>query len=136
GADPSAGAGHRALAIAPRDVPGGRKVTLLRRADAVARGLDPRIQQVTATYAESIQDVVVANSDGLFRTDRRVRLNLAIHVVARAGEVLESGFESLRGTNGFEVLTDEAVAEAARMAARRAVRNVGAEAAAGGTYTV
>ena len=129
-------AGHSTVAIDPRDVPVGRKVTLLRRADAVARGLDPRIQQVTATYAESIQDVVVANSDGLFRTDRRVRLNLAIHVVARAGEVLESGFESLRGTNGFEMLTDEAVAEAARMAARRAVLNVGAEAAPAGTYTV
>jgi len=124
------------VAIDPRDVPVDRKVALLRRANAVARGQDPRVQQVTATYAESIQDVVVANSEGLFRTDRRVRLNLAVQVVAKDAEVLESGFESLRGTNGFEMLSDEAVEEAARTAARRAVLNVGAQPAPAGTYTV
>jgi TldD protein len=127
---------HSTVAIDPRDVPVERKVALLRRANAVARGVDPRVQQVAATYAESIQDVVIASSDGVFRTDRRVRLNLGVHVVAKDGEVLESGFEALRGTSGFEMLSDEAVEEAARTAARRAVLNVGAEPAPAGTYTV
>ncbi len=124
------------VAIDPRDVPVERKVALLRLADEVGRALDPRIQQVTVSYGESVQDVVVANSDGRHRADTRVRLNFAVQIVARDGDVLESGFEAIRGTNGFELLTEEAVAEAATAAARRAALNVGAEPAPAGTYTV
>ncbi len=124
------------VAIDPRDVPIERKVALLRLADEVARAHDPRIQQVTVSYGESVQDVVVANSEGRHRAETRVRLNLAVHVVARDGDVLESGFEAIRGTNGFELLTEEAVAEASTAAARRAALNVGAEPAPAGTYAV
>src|SRR2546422_11093462 len=127
---------HSTVAVDPRSVAVERKVGLLRRANEIARGLDPRIHQVTATYGESVQEVLIANSDGLFRTDTRVRLNLAVHTVAKQGDVLESGFEAIRGTAGFEMLTDEAVDQAARDAARRAVLNVGAEPAPAGTYTV
>jgi TldD protein len=83
-----------------------------------------------------VQDVVAANSDGVYRADTRVRLNFAINVVARDGDVLESGFEAVRGTRGFEMLDDDVVAECATTAARRAVLNVGAEPAPAGTYTV
>jgi len=124
------------VAIDPRSVAVERKVALLRRADQVARSLDPRVSQVTVSYGESVQEVLIANSDGLHRSDTRVRLNFAVHVVAKQGEVLESGFEALRGTSGFEMLSEEAVAEAAHTAARRAVLNVGAEPAPAGTYTV
>ena len=127
---------HSTVAIDPRAVAVERKVALLRRADRVARSVDPRVTQVTASYGESVQEVLVANSEGLHRTDTRVRLNLAVHVVAKQGDVLESGFEALRGTAGFEMLSDEAVEEAAHTAARRAVLNVGAEPAPAGTYTV
>ena len=122
--------------IDPRSVPVERKVALLRAADAAARAVDARVTQVTVTYAESVQDVLVANSEGIHRTDTRVRLNFAINVVAKQGEVLESGFEAVRGTRGFEMLDDDVVTEAATIAARRAVQNVGAEPAPAGTYVV
>jgi TldD protein len=127
---------HSTVAIDPRTVGVERKVALLRRANEIARAVDPRIHQVTATYGESVQEVVVANADGLYRTDTRVRLNFAVQVVAKQGEVLESGFEALRGTAGFEMLTDGSVRQAALDAARRAVLNVGAQPAPAGTYTV
>ncbi|TMF77150.1 MAG: TldD/PmbA family protein, partial [Chloroflexi bacterium] len=127
---------HSTVAIDPRSVAVEQKVGLLRRANKVARALDPRVHQVTATYGESIQEVLVADSEGLFRTDTRVRVNLAVHVVAKQEDVLESGFEAIRGTAGFEMLTDQAVEQAATDAARRAVLNVGAEPAPAGTYTV
>jgi TldD protein len=122
--------------IDPRSVPVERKVALLRTANAVARALDPRVIQVTVSYAESVQDVLVSNSDGVHRTDTRVRLNLMINVVARQGEVLESGFEAVRGNRGFEMLDDDVVAECATIAGRRALLNVGAEPAPAGTYMV
>lgn len=124
------------VAIDPRSVPVERKVALLRTADRVARAFDERVIQVTASYSESVQEVLVANSDGTSRTDTRVRLNLALNVVARQGDVLESGFEALRGTRGFEMLDDDVVAETATIAARRAVLNVGADPAPAGTYVV
>ncbi len=124
------------VAIDPRSVPVERKVALLRKADEVARAVDPRVTQATVSYAESVQDVLVANSDGTYRTDTRVRLNFAVNVVAKQGAVLESGFEAVRGTRGFEMLDDDIASEAAAIAARRAVLNVGAEPAPAGTYTV
>ena len=124
------------VAIDPRTVPVERKVALLRLANEVARAHDPRVSQATISYAESVQEILVANSDGVHRTDTRVRVNFAVQVVAKDGPVLESGFEAVRGTLGFEMLTDDAVRDAAESAARRAVLNVGAEPAPAGTYTV
>ncbi|CAN5225364.1 TldD/PmbA family protein [soil metagenome] len=126
---------HHVL-IEPRAVPIERKVQLLRRADEVARASDARIQQVTVTYSESVHDVVIANSDGRYRTNTRVRTNFGIIAVARQGEVLESGFEAIRSTRGFETLTDQAVDECALSAARRAAQSAGAQPAPAGTYTV
>jgi TldD protein len=124
------------VAIDPRSVPVERKVALLRLANEVARAYDPRVSQATVSYGESVQEILVANSDGIHRTDTRVRVNFAVQVVAKDGAVLESGFEAVRGTLGFEMLTDEAVRGAAEQAARRAVLNVGAKPAPAGTYTV
>jgi len=124
------------VAIDPRTVPVERKVALLRLANEVARAHDPRVTQATVSYAESVQEILVANSEGVHRTDTRVRVNFAVHVVAKEGAVLESGFEAVRGTLGFEMLTEDAVRDAAEKAARRAVLNVGAQSAPAGTYTV
>jgi len=124
------------VAIDPRTVPVERKVALLRLANEVARAHDPRVTQATVSYAESVQEILVANSDGVHRTDTRVRVNFAVQVVAKDGAVLESGFEAARGTLGFELLTEDAVRDAAESAARRAVLNVGAQPAPAGTYTV
>jgi TldD protein len=124
------------VAIDPRTVPVERKVALLRLANEVARAHDPRVSQATVSYAESVQEILVANSDGVHRTDTRVRVNFAVHVVAKDGAVLESGFEAVRGTLGFEMLTEDAVRDAAEKAARRAALNVGAQPAPAGTYTV
>src|SRR5205814_7254553 len=59
--------------VDPRSVPIERKAALLRRVDEVARATDPRIHQVTATYSESVQEVLVADSEGLHRTDLRTQ---------------------------------------------------------------
>jgi len=120
--------------IDPRSVPVERKTALLRHIDAVARAVDPRIHQVTATYSESAQDVVIANSEGLHRSDVRVHLVLRVQCAAKEGDVLETGFESLARSEGFEIMTDDAVEAVARTAARRAALNVGADPAPAGTF--
>ncbi|MBI3521611.1 MAG: TldD/PmbA family protein [Chloroflexi bacterium] len=125
-----------AVAIDPRTVPIERKVGLLRRVNELARAGGAKVHQVTAQYRESVQEIVVANSEGRFRTDTRVRLVLSVLVTAKDGDVLESGYEAIAGTLGFEMLSDEAVVAAAETATRRALLNVAAEPAPAGTYTV
>ncbi|HEX6061976.1 MAG TPA: TldD/PmbA family protein, partial [Candidatus Limnocylindria bacterium] len=122
--------------IDPRTVPIERKVELMKLANERARASDPRVHQVTVLYRESVQDVVVANSEGRFRTDSRTRLVFGVLVTAKQGEVLESGYKAKAGTEGFEMLTEEAVLETTDTAARLAVQNVQAEPAPAGTYTV
>jgi len=122
--------------IDPRTVPIERKVRLMKLANERARAFDPRVHQVTVLYRESVQDVVVANSDGRFRTDTRTRLVFGVLVTAKQGDVLESGYKAKAGTEGFEMLSEETVLETTETAARLAVQNVAAEPAPAGTYTV
>lgn len=122
--------------IDPRDVPVERKVKLLELANAIARGHDERIVQVTAMYRESVQDVVIANAEGRYATDRRVRLVFAVNAVAKAGPLQQTGYEALGGTVGFEQMSEDAIADVARDAARRAILNLEAEPAPAGTFTV
>ena len=122
--------------IDPRTVPIERKVELMKLANRVARASDPCVHQVTVLYRESVQEVVVANSDGRFRRDLRTRLVFGVQVTAKQGEVLESAYKAKAGTEGFEMLTEEAVLETTRTAARLAVQNVAALPAPAGTYTV
>ncbi len=122
--------------IDPRDVPIEPKVRLLELANAVARGHDERIAQVTVMYRESVQHVVIANADGRFTTDRRVRLVLAVNCVAKAEGLQQTGYEAIGGTVGFEQMSEDAAAEVARTAARRAILNLEAEPAPAGTYAV
>ena len=125
-----------AVVIDPRSVPIDRKVGLMKLANREARAVDPRVHQVTVLYRESVQEVVVANSDGRFRRDTRTRLVFGVLVTAKQGEVLESGYKAKAGTEGFEMLTEDAILETTRTAARLAVQNVAAEPAPAGTYTV
>ena len=124
------------VAIDPRTVPIERKVELMKLANERARAFDPRVHQVTVLYRESVQDIVVANSEGRFRKDRRTRLVFGVLVTAKQGDVLESGYKAKAGTEGFEMLTDAVVLETTGTAARLAVQNVAAEPAPAGTYTV
>ena len=122
--------------IDPRTVPIEEKVRLLRLANERARAYDPRIHQVTVLYRESVQEVVVASSEGRFRKDLRTRLVFGVLATAKAGDVLESGYKALAGTEGFEMLTEAAVLETTDIAARLAAQNVAADPAPAGTYTV
>ena len=61
------------------------------------------VAQVTAGYNEQRRQVQLANSDGLSTGDDRTRLRLGAQVVARSGDRVEAGSESLAGHAGFEL---------------------------------
>ena len=107
------------IAQRPEDVPAERKGELLRELDRRGRAQGDEVSQLAASYAEVRREVTVANSDGLISGDDRTRVRLAAQAVARRGDAVETGMETLGAHRGFELLDDDpaAVAErAARMA--------------------
>jgi TldD protein len=103
------------------DVPRERKVAWLREADDAARGHDPAVRQVIAFYADSLQRVLIANSDGLWVEEERPRIRLGVQVVAARDGTFETGFKGPGGLAGAELLTRHPPSEIAGEAARMAV---------------
>jgi TldD protein len=123
------------IGIRPEDVPAERKAELLVQCDERARAAAPQVVQVTAGYNELRRQVQVANSDGLLSGDDRTRIRLGAQVVARDGDRVEAGSESLAGHAGFE-LFDEDPAGVADEAARRALTMLEARPAPAGRMAV
>ena len=122
--------------IDPREVAKARKVELLQRADEAARSVDGAVVQVSAGYGDSVRQILVANSDGVLAADRQVRTLFRISVVANGDTGMQTGYESLGHTIGFEVFDAADVAELAERAARQALVKLKARPAPSGTLPV
>jgi TldD protein len=75
------------------------KVELLMRADRTARGYDPRIKEVRASYADELRTILVVGSDGTFAEDSQPMARVNVSCIAKTDA--SSGRESSgRGTSG------------------------------------
>ena len=104
----------------PEEVAASRKAGLLRELDDRGRAQGGEIAQFTASYAEARRQVTVANSDGLLAGDDRTRTRIGAQAVARRGDTVETGAETLGAHRGFELLEDDP-ALIAEQAARKAL---------------
>ena len=112
------------------------KVALVEQVNNAARKFDHRVRQVTVSYGDTVQQIVVANSEGLWVTDERIRTNLTTNVIATEDGKIQTGYESLGGIIGFELFQENDVEEFALRAAGRAVRMLGARPAPAGRMPV
>ena len=119
----------------PAEVPAERKAALLRELDERGRGAGAEIAQFMASYAEVRREVAVANSEGLFSGDDRTRVRIGAQAVARRGDLVETGAETLGGHRGFE-LFDGDPGEIAARAAGKALTLLDAGAAPAGSMPV
>lgn len=106
----------------PGDIPVEEKVSLVERGNVVARGYDKRVRQVTVAYGDSLRDITIANSKGLFVQGQTIRTRLVASVVVSDGKIIQTGYEAAGGTAGFEYYSDYiSPEEICRNAAARAV---------------
>jgi TldD protein len=91
----------------PGEVPAARKAELLRELDERARSAGGEIAQASASYGEARRQVAVANSEGLFSGDDRTRVRIGAQAVARRGDRVETGAETLGAHRGFELFDDD-----------------------------
>lgn len=122
--------------LPPPEIGRDRKVEIVVRADEKARSMGKEIIQVTASYADSVQDVLIVNSEGQIAEDKRVLTRLFVHVVARRGDNIQTGFETPGLHAGFEFFDKNPPERAAEIAARRALTMLDAESAPAGKTPV
>ncbi|HEY6379021.1 MAG TPA: metallopeptidase TldD-related protein [Candidatus Dormibacteraeota bacterium] len=124
------------VALPPLEVAMERKVALLHEADERARSAGGGIRQVTAQYLEGVQSVAVAASDGTLARDQRTRVRAYVQAVAVRGNEVQSAMEAPGAGRGFEFFEGPALAEAAEVAAQRALLLLEADPAPAGTMAV
>ncbi|MDP4976130.1 MAG: TldD/PmbA family protein, partial [Ilumatobacteraceae bacterium] len=124
------------IEIDPSTIGKAAKVDLLRRVDEAARSAGGAISQVSAGYSDGRTRIVIANSDGLVAHDERVRTLLRVSAVANGDAGMQTGFDSLGHTMGFELFDKVQVEDVARAAAGRALTKLKARPAPSGSLPV
>ena len=120
----------------PESIAKARKVELLQGMNEAARSYGPEIVQVSAGYGDSSKRTLVANTDGVFAMDEIIRTLLRISAVADGDSGMQTGYQSMGHTVGFEIFDTVDVEELARDAARQAITKLLARPAPSGTMPV
>jgi len=113
------------------------KIETLREIDAFSRDLDPRVVQVSATLAASLQEVAILRPDGVQVRDTRPMTRLNVSVIVEQNGRRETGTAGGGGRVGLDGLIDPADWQAkAREALRIALVNLDAVPAPAGIMEV
>jgi len=116
------------IKVYPNDVKVEQKVDLLQRANKTAREYSDEINQVGVRYHDYVQNVWIANTEGTYVNDTRVRTRIAINSVAANEITKQSGYNAPGGHYGFEFYSEVInVEEAAKEASRIAITMLHAE---------
>ena len=113
--------------IDPSTVEKTRKVQVMRNAYELASNYDELITQVTVNYTDYIQNIMVANSEGLWKEDTRVRSRLGISSIASKNGEMQSGFFGPGAAKGYEFFENLDIDYYAKEASRIAVTMVNAK---------
>jgi TldD protein len=114
-----------------------RKVELLRRADDAARGHDPRVREVSASFATSAKSYLVANTDGVWAEDTTHLSRLVVSALALEGSERQEGFAAAGGCVESDYYASERTPETVALdAASGAVLLLSAREPEAGSYPV
>lgn len=110
------------ILLDPRTVSQSRKLPLLKLADDAARGLSERVVQVNIRAFDSVSDISIINSEGLFLQDHRVHSRFTLSVTASNGKEIYTGTETPGEGRGFEFFESLKPFDLAIRAGERALR--------------
>ncbi len=120
----------------PENLSIGEKVSVVKRANDVARGFDPHVRQVKVLYRDFTQNLSIANSDGVLTKGARVGTIFSVQVVSSKGDVVQTGYEPVGGSMGFELFDLHPPEDVARVATKRSLLMLGARKAPMGRMAV
>jgi TldD protein len=120
----------------PARVSTGEKVAKVLEGNEAAWSCGNEITQAEVRYGDSQQRVIIANSDGLFALDERIYILFIVRAVAQKNGVIQTGYEPIGGTRGFEIFEEISPSIIARTAAEQALKMLDAEPAPTGIMPV
>ena len=112
------------------------KSDLLRSACVAAKGRDELISQVEGTYMDVDRTILVANTEGLLKSDRHIRTRMIVNAVASKDGENQSGFCGPGRGCGFEFFETVRPDEIGIKAADQALTNLRADYCPAGQMTV
>lgn len=127
---------HYSVKIFPSEVEVKEKAELLWRANSAAKDYDKRIIQVMASFIDNTREIVVANSEGLWISDRRIICRLNVSTIAEEKGKRQRGYYGGGGTIGFEHYLNFSPEKVAEESACQAIIQLSAAPAPAGPQTV
>ncbi|MGE5380614.1 MAG: TldD/PmbA family protein, partial [Methylocystaceae bacterium] len=120
----------------PSQVSFEQKVSLVKEANDTARSLSDEVKQVTVALGESLREVQIANSLGQDLEQEILRTRFVINVVASRDGQIQTGYDAMGGTIGWEILDQTRPADLATTAGKRALLMLDAKPAPTGKMPV
>jgi TldD protein len=105
----------------PNSIQASRKIDYIKQANEFARNYSKEISQVRVNYFDSVQNILVANSDGLKVEDQRVRTRFSVESIAKSGDQMQTGSLRPGASKGFEFVEELAIEDISKEASRIAV---------------
>lgn len=109
---------YNKIEIYPETVLKKNKIDVMRRGYTAAKEYDSEISQVRVSYSDSKQNILVANSEGIWAEDERVRGRIRIESVASSGTEMQTGSMGPGASKGFEFFEKMDVESYGREASR------------------
>ncbi|SHG36506.1 TldD/PmbA family protein [Ornithinibacillus halophilus] len=124
------------IELLPNSVEKTRKLAVMRKANEIVTNYDPSIAQGIISVVDEEQNILVANSEGTFAEDKRVRSRMSIVAVASDGSDMQTGHYGPGAHQGFEFIENLDLNHYAKEAARIAVTMLNADPAPSGKFPV
>ena len=124
------------IGIVPSGVDAAIRADLLREGCFAAKEYDQTISQVSGTLMSVDHSILVANTEGLYTTNRSIRTRMAIQAVASKNGENQSGSDSPGAGMGLEFFDIHSPKDIGREAARQATVNLSASYCPAGVMTV
>ncbi|MGE3267966.1 MAG: TldD/PmbA family protein [Chloroflexota bacterium] len=112
------------------------RAALLERANAAAREAGGLVRQVTIRFSDSVQRVLIANSEGVLAQDERRVVQMMVAVTAERDGVRQVGRRARGGQTGLELFAEHPPENLGRETADGAIRMLDAIPAPAGTMPV
>jgi TldD protein len=124
------------LLVYPDKVSKQEKIEFLHSIDQAARLVTPYISQVKASLSDIVQDVMIANSEGLWTEDQRKYVRAMVNAVASKGNEKQTSSKNKGFFAGWELIRSLKPDEMGAAAAETAVRMLHADYAPSGRFPV
>ncbi|MFD1205930.1 TldD/PmbA family protein [Sporosarcina contaminans] len=124
------------IKIMPNEARKSQKLSVMQKANDIIRNYDPEIVQAIIRLIDEEQNVLIANSEGKFVEDQRVRSRMAMVSIASDGIDMQTGFYGPGAYQGFEFIENLNLDHYAKESARIAKTMLHADPAPSGKFPV